>query len=240
MLDLVYPPVCIACAEPVESQRALCAACWRDTQFLTGALCEGCASPVEGAFAGPDLHCARCSAHPPPWDIARAAIAHEGPGRRLILSLKHSGRLELAKPIAGWMARAGADLLDRADVIAPVPLHWLRLARRGHNQSAELARALARLSGKPVVLDLLARHRHTPSQVGRDLDARAANLAGAIAPGPRHSLTGLRILLVDDVMTTGATLTACATACLAGGAAGVDVLAAARALAPETRVRPPG
>ncbi|WP_118138123.1 ComF family protein [Oceanicella sp. SM1341] len=233
MLDMVYPPVCIACAEPVERQRALCGPCWRETRFLTGALCEGCARPLDGLAPGAGLHCARCAAAPPPWQAARAAIAHEGPGRRLILSLKHSGRLELAEPVAAWMVRAGADVLARADLLAPVPLHWLRLARRGHNQSAELARALSRLTGKPMVPDLLLRRRRTASQVGLDRAARATNVEGAIVAAPQHVLHGRRVLLIDDVMTTGATLAACARACLDAGAAAVDVLAAARALAPE-------
>jgi len=158
-------------------------------------------------------------------------MSYEGSGRRLVLALKHGDRLDLVPMLAGWMLRAGPDLVREADLILPVPLHWRRLLTRRFNQAAELARGVARAGGRRGVYAprLLRRIRATPTQDGRNRAARLANLAGAIAlaPGAERRLAGRRVLLIDDVMTTGATLDACARACLAGGAAAVDVLVSA-------------
>ena len=147
----------------------------------------------------------------------------------MVLGLKHGDRLDLVKPLAGWMAAAGRGLLVEAEVVAPVPLHWTRLVRRRYNQSAELGRVLARMAGRRFVPDLLTRRRATAPQDG-GREARAANQAGAFALTRRHAGTvaGLRVLLVDDVLTSGATLSGCAEVLKAAGAAGVDVLALAR------------
>ncbi|WP_415012656.1 ComF family protein [Amaricoccus sp.] len=226
MVDAVFPPRCLACPTPTETAGRLCAACWRETHFIAGTTCRRCGAPLHGDAGAEDV-CERCLRHPPAWDRGAAALLYGGSGRRMVLALKHGDRLDIVGPLAAWMAAAGRPLLAEADVIAPVPLHWIRLLRRRYNQSAELARGIGRIAGKPVVPDLLVRRRATtPQEGGRE--ARAANQAGAIALAPRRSVAGRRILLIDDVLTTGATLSTCTEALRGAGAAGVDVLVLAR------------
>jgi predicted amidophosphoribosyltransferase len=229
LVDAVYPPRCLTCTEATEAPHGLCPACWRDTHFITGAACWKCGTPMPGEAEAGDL-CDGCLRHPPGWDRGRAAIAYTGAGRKAVLALKHGDRLDLAGPLAAWMVAAGGPLLAEADLVAPVPLHWRRLIRRRYNQSAELARRIAAAAGRPAVVDLLRRSRMTTPQERMDRDARHANQSGAIAVTPRRAgrVAGAHVLLIDDVITSGATLSACAEACRAAGAARVDVLALAR------------
>jgi predicted amidophosphoribosyltransferase len=228
LLNTLYPPRCLACTEATDAARGLCSACWADTHFISGGTCARCGVPLMGA--GADDACEGCDRHPPAWDRGAAAMLYKGAGRRMVLALKHGDRLDMVRPLAGWMAAAGRDLLTGADLIAPVPLHWRRLARRRYNQSAELARRLAGLSGKPAAVGLLVRRRATTPQEGMDRAARAANQAGAFSVAPRQAaaVAGRAVLVVDDVMTSGATLSACADTLRAAGAARVDVLVLAR------------
>lgn len=226
VVDTMFPPRCIACPSPTVAAGHLCAACWADTHFISGTTCRRCGVPLHGASGAEDV-CESCLRHPPGWDRGASALVYGGAGRRLVLALKHGDRLDTVGPLAGWMAAAGRNLLPQADLIAPVPLHWRRLVRRRYNQSAELARRIGRIAEKPVLPDLLVRRRATPPQ-GGDRAARAANQADAIAMSPRRRVEGQRVLLVDDVLTTGATLSGCAEALRAAGAAGVDVLVLAR------------
>jgi predicted amidophosphoribosyltransferase len=227
LVGLIYPPRCLACAEATDAPHGLCAACWRDTHFIAGAACGKCGLPLMGE-AGPGDLCDGCRRHPPAWDRGAAAVVYAGAGRRAVLALKHGDRLDTVAPLAGWMAAAGRSLLADCDLIAPTPLHWRRLVMRRYNQSAELAKALGRLSGKPVALDLLRRTRATTPQEGMTRAARTANQGGAYGLSPRARVEGRSVLLVDDVLTSGATFSACTEALRAAGATRIDVLALAR------------
>ena len=227
VLDAIFPPRCLACPAPTAVPGRLCAACWRETHFIAGASCRRCGVPLVGGSGDESDVCDGCLGHPPGWNRGAAALVYAGAARRMVLALKHGDRLDTAPALAGWMASAGRDLLAEADLVAPVPLHWRRLLRRRYNQSAELARRIGGIAGRPVVPDLLVRRRATAPQAG-SRDARAANQAGAFALARRRTVAGRRVLLVDDVLTTGATLSGCAEALRGAGAAGVDVLVLAR------------
>ena len=238
VLDTLLPPVCLTCDAPVGAQGQFCAPCFTRTRFVTEPCCACCGVPFSHAGqALPGGLCAACTLAPPPWGRARAALAYDDQARRVLLPLKYADRTELAAAVAPLMARAGAVLLRTADVLVPVPLHRARLVARRYNQSALLAQALARLSGVPALPDALLRIRATASLTGLNREARARMVEGAFAlrPARRAALAGRRVLLIDDVLTSGATAGACALALLAGGAAAVDVLVAARV--PDPRMR---
>lgn len=188
--------------------------------------------PLPGVPQDHGLPCDSCLTLRRPWCEGRAAFVYEDIGRSLVLALKHGDRTDLAVPAARWMARAGADLLGDRPLIAPVPLHWRRLFRRRYNQAALLAQRLARLTGQEVCVDLLQRIRRTPALELASVETRFAALAGAMRLHPRRAarLRGRAVVLVDDVMTSGATLDACAGACLDGGAREVRILTLARPL----------
>jgi len=227
-LDVVFPPTCLCCRAAVAEANALCGACWRAMRFIERPFCDRLALPFEHEI-GEGVLSAEAVDHPPAFQRTRAVVCFEdGPARRLVHRLKYSDRMELARPIGAWMARAGADILDEADALAPVPLHFTRAWRRQFNQAAVLAREIARHCDKPVEFGLIERARRTRSQVGLSRAERAQNLQGAFRCPPTAALAGRRIVLVDDVMTSGATANAAASMLLRGGARAVDVLVFAR------------
>jgi len=229
LLDLVLPPRCLACGGLVADPGALCAACWQGLSFLGEPACACCGLPF-AHDPGPGTRCAACLADPPGFDRARSVLRYDDGSKGLILAFKHADRTDAAPAFARWLARSGQALLPDCDLIAPVPLHWRRLFRRRYNQAALLALALGRLAGKPVAPGLLRRRRDTASQGHLSRGARQRNVAGAfqVAPGWPARLAGRRVLLVDDVLTTGATVEAAAQVLTRAGAAGVDVLTLAR------------
>jgi ComF family protein len=233
LLDALLPPLCLGCGEIVAAPGGLCAGCWPRYAFIGQPHCATCGTPF-ARDPGKDILCGACLRRPPHFRRARAALVYDEHSRRLILPLKHGDRTDLARACGGWMARAGAALLDEAELIAPVPLHWRRLFMRRYNQAMLLARALARDAPGKLAPDLLLRRRWTGSQAGLAADERRRNVRRAFAVHPRwrESLSGKSVLLIDDVLTTGATIDACVQALQAGGAHHVDVLTLARVVRP--------
>ncbi len=229
VIDVLLPPRCLACGEIVAADGALCPACWSTVAFIAPPCCRRCGVPF--AFdPGAGVECGECARRPPPFDRARSALRYDDASRPLILGFKHADRTHAAPAYGAWMARAAGPLLAEAEVIVPVPLHWTRLVRRRYNQAALMALAMGRIGGRPVVADALVRRRRTPSQGMMRRLGRFRNVAGAFAIHPRRAagIAGKRVLLVDDVLTTGATVEACIRALRAAGAAAVDVVTLAR------------
>jgi ComF family protein len=235
LLDLILPPLDAAGAPALTG--GLPADHWSRIAFLEDPVCDGCGAPWE-YDPGPGVRCAACTARPRAFDRARAACLYDEHSRDLVLKLKHADRTDLAPVLARWLLRAARPLLETAEVIVPVPLHRWRLLSRRYNQVAEMARPLGALAGLPVAPDALARIRRTESQGGKSAGGRRRNVAGAFAVPPRRQdrIAGRRVLLVDDVLTTGATAHACARALKAAGAEAVDlaVIAKVRAGADTT------
>jgi ComF family protein len=233
-VDWALPPRCLTCDATAAEHGAQCAACFRGLGPLRPPFCDRCGVPLihagqaEGSRDVP--LCPRCAVEPPDFREARAAYWYDDAAKRLIMPLKYRDRPDLARFLALRMLFAGRDLLARADLVVPVPLHRVRLLTRRYNQSAELARALARLARRRCLPDALERRRATPSLAELGRLERQAIVAGAITvrAGAAAAIPGRTVVLVDDVLTSGATASACARALLDAGAAAVDVLAVAR------------
>jgi ComF family protein len=231
-LDLALPPLCPACREPVEG-RALCPACWSKLSFITRPYCERLGIPFV-YDPGPGILSMEAIADPPAYRRARAAVRFDEIARALVHALKYGDRLDLAPMMGRWVSHAGRELLAEADALVPVPLHWRRLWARRFNQSAMLAAAISAESSVPIAVGVLKRVKPTAQQVGLSRTERAANVQGAfrVPPEARGAVAGRRLVLVDDVLTSGATVDGCARALLRAGAANVDVLIFARVADP--------
>lgn len=228
---LLFPPVCAGCRRKVSEPGLLCGACWPGLRLLEKPWCAVMGTPFTYDM-GEGFLSAEAIADPPPFARARAAVAYSGVARRMVQGLKYADRTDLAPWMARWMLRAGAELVADAEVVVPVPLHWFRFLSRRYNQSAELARAVAALSGLPFEPAAVRRVRRTRQQVGLGHGERRDNVRAAFAVPPQAEIAvrGRRVLLVDDVYTTGATVASVTRALRKGGARAVDVLTFARVL----------
>jgi ComF family protein len=232
--DVALPPLCPSCREPLGDGAGLCATCWSKLSLIEPPYCARLGIPF-AYDPGPGLLSMEAIASPPAYDRARAAVRYDDVARALVLAFKFGDRLDLAPMMGRWMARAGSALLADADALLPVPLHWRRLWARRFNQAAALAGAISDISGVPVLHGGIKRVRATPQQVGLSKTDRAANVQGAfrVAPEEKALIAGKRLLLIDDVLTSGATVDTCARALLRAGCAHVDVLVFARVVAPH-------
>ena len=230
-IDAVMPPQCIGCSALVDAPGALCADCFNGFTFITAPLCRVCGLPLQ-AVGADELVCGSCLRERPEFNRARAVFVYDTASKGVVLKFKHGDRTDAAAHLARWMLRAGEDLITDCDVIVPVPLHRWRLLWRSYNHAALLANALGRLARKPVVADALRRVRATPSQGQLDRKARRRNVARAFAGHRTRALAEKKVLLIDDVLTTGAPADGCARALLAAGARRVDVLVLGRVPGP--------
>ena len=231
LIKVLYPPQCVMCDTRTEVDFALCGTCWAQTPFIEGLCCDACGVPLPGSGVPEDgVFCDDCMIIARPWSKGRAVMAYRDKARRLVLSLKHGDRTDLARSAAPWMARAARCLVTDNMVVVPVPLHRFRLLRRKFNQAALLAKELGAVASLPCVPDALVRPKRTTPLDGHNREQRFVALDGAIIPNPKRvvELKGRTILLVDDVMTSGATFAAATEACFAAGAHDVRVLALAR------------
>lgn len=229
VLDAVLPPRCPSCGVIVEIPAAVCGSCWSAIGFIAEPLCERCGRPFEFTVADRSI-CGRCLADPPVFDRARAVALYDDASRGLILKFKHGDGIHLAPLFGTWLSRAGAGLLAETDLLIPVPLHRGRLFARRYNQAAILALDLGDRTGVPVDVLGLIRARRTPSQGTRTRSGRERNVRGAfkVTRDLAGRIAKKRVLLIDDVLTSGATANACARVLLRSGATRVDVLTIAR------------
>jgi ComF family protein len=231
-LDLALPRLCAACRAPVEGE-GLCPACWAKLSFITRPYCERLGVPFV-YDPGPGILSMEAIADPPAYNRARAAVRFDEISRALVHALKYGDRLDLAPMMGRWLGCAGSDILPDTDALVPVPLHWRRRWARRFNQSAVLAAAVSAASGVPIATGALRRVKATAQQVGLSRSERAANVQGAfrVPPEGKAAIVGRRLVLIDDVLTSGATVEGCARALLRAGAANVDVLVFARVADP--------
>ena len=231
LIRTLYPPQCVMCDAKTESDFGLCGPCWAKTPFIDGLCCDGCGAPLPGENA-PDagVLCDDCMVIARPWSKGRAAMVYKDKARRLVLSLKHGDRTDLVRAVGPWMMKAATPLMTPETLVVPIPLHRFRLLRRKFNQAALLAVRVAQLADVGCCVDGLVRTKRTAPLEGHSRDQRFETLSGAIAANQKRlsQIKGRKILLVDDVMTSGATFAAATEACFAAGANDVCVLALAR------------
>lgn len=227
MVDILFPPQCMACGALVGQAQALCAGCFAQIRWIHDPLCQCCGIPLPYAVGG-DVQCADCLNDPPHFAHVRAAMVYDAASSALVTNLKYRDATQQVSGLVAMMLRAGAEILPRAEIIVPVPLHWKRHVRRKYNQAALLAYMLADKVRLPMLPDALERVQHTPPQAGLPRKERLKNVQHAFAVKHADAVAGKSVLLVDDVVTTGATVEACSRVLLSAGAREVHVLALAR------------
>ena len=223
--DLVLPPRCPACRVIVDGDGHFCSACWGQLNFITTPQCATCGTPFDHD-RGTGAQCGACLAEPPRYTNARAAFVYGGPAKAVVLAMKHGDRAHLAAVMAPHMARVASG--PAGALLVPVPLHRWRLWQRGFNQAAVLAQELVKATGADLDLAALQRVKATPASAGMGRAARAANVRGAFKVTDRRRVAGRDVVLIDDVLTTGATADACARHLRRAGARSVQVLTFAR------------
>lgn len=230
VVETLYPSACLSCGVPVDVQAGLCAQCWLSCHFIAGLVCDTCGKPLIGQSQEDEI-CDDCLESPRSWRAARGVFLYEERARNLVWGLKYSDRSEVASTAGPWLLRAITPILPENPLIVAVPLHWTRILKRKYNQSELLARALAKSGNFELAPELLKRVKRTPELAGLRKDARENALRGAIEvkSSQRKRVEGRHIILVDDVMTTGATLDTAAKACHAQNAASVRAVFLARA-----------
>lgn len=233
VLDFALPRLCPSCREPLGEGEGLCPQCWSRLSHIEPPYCARLGIPF-AYDPGPGLLSMEAIANPPAYDRARAVVRYDDVARTLVHGLKYSDRLDLSPMMGRWMARAGRELLTDADALVPVPLHWRRRWARRFNQSAALAGAISAVCDVPVAHNGLKCVRATPQQVGRSRTERADNVQGAfvVPPENRVQIAGRRLVLVDDVLTSGATIDPARGCCCGRAPAHIDVLVFARVVAP--------
>ncbi len=230
LLNFVLPPVCPFCRTLVSENKTACGPCWSQIQFISAPYCPQCAKPFEFGSAVNDLKCAKCLSNPPAFKATRAVFRYDDFSRKLILSFKHHNAIHMGPLLAQWMYTHSEDILRNVDFLIPIPLHWTRLLKRGYNQAAILSKEISKLSNVPTKLKVLERVRRTPTQGSLTPKQRQDNVRGAfhVPASAIPIIQGKTLVLIDDVITTGATLDACAKTLIKAGVKEVRVISAAR------------
>ena len=225
------PPLCLNCDQGISRNQALCPSCWKAIHFITSPFCEQCGLPFEVPVEKGTL-CTECLTDPPPFTAARSVYLYDEASKGMILKFKHGDQLHPSMAMGEWMRRVIQDFLPTVDLILPVPLHRWRLWRRRYNQAALLAKAMSRHTGKDVALDALRRIKPTASQGHQNRAERERNVKGAFGVDKNwhQQIKGKNLLLVDDVMTSGATIRACCTVLQKAGASTIYVATLARVM----------
>lgn len=236
ILNIFIPPRCVNCGENVIANHQLCAACWREITFITEPFCKTCGQPLdwEVPVSNSDNQCMSCYGHPPVYTQARSSVVYNEAAKKLLLRFKHGDATHLAFIFAQWLKQSAESFSTQADYLIPVPLHWTRLLQRRYNQSALLAMSLLKVTDHKLTYApyMLRRRRRTPSQGHKTTRQRYENVKQAFVVPNRYrtNLKGKRVLLIDDVMTTGATLQECSRTLKQAGCKAVVILTVARVL----------
>lgn len=235
IINVILPPRCIFTGDTVDAQGTISPSAWASLAFISTPYCAACGFPFEFEAGDADALCAACLKEPPVFDKGRSALRYDDASRDFILGFKHGDRMHAVTSMVPWLKMAGAEFWEEADVIVPVPLHRWRLMRRRYNQAAVMAIAMAKAMGKGSVPDALIRTRSTPSQGHLKAREREANVKSAfvVRDKRRNLIVGKNIILIDDVYTTGSTVSECAKALRQAGAQKIFVLTLARVVRPE-------